>query len=113
MTGITRARQAEYVSLVDDYLSGNIPVHEIVLGFFRMRSADLDAETIRWEEILAAAPSVPTAWDELYSDLFWACEDVDASPALTSKDDEYTISEVEFRAKIEGIRERMARFYGI
>lgn len=103
-TVFTYERRAAYARLLDGYLAGETPAMATVRGFFSMRTTDLDTA----DALGSGSWDVPrygnVDWEDIYSDLFWACEDLD-SPM-----EELSITEDGFRAKLGEIRSRMADF---
>jgi len=108
MSAISVTRRHAYIFMVDEYLMGNVDLEEFVSTFLHMRREDINGEYASREEGWSRTPVRSTDWDDLHSDLFYACDEVLLYPELGYGP--HDIDEAEFRVRLVAIRTRMSAF---
>lgn len=104
----------EYVGLMDDFLSGRVEPARFVQSFFSLRNVNVDSDT---KECIIDRGDKADRWDELFGELFAACEDVvlpgeepRSHPLPNGDEISYSISLEEFARRVADLRDRFAHF---
>jgi hypothetical protein len=106
MISVTFDSKDFYEALMSSYLLGQVSAEDAVQSFFKRRTYDINIEFLRTGVDHHPAE---VAWENLFADLFNACDDLDLFPDIEGGPSRW-IDEPPFRAKIAEILPRFQAF---